>query len=137
MPLSSPPPQLSSPAHRALVLAPDPVSVRRARQLIKDVCETVGVDSDVCGSAVLLTSELVTNALTHGRSEARLQVQAVADVMVVEVADDNSRHPERVACDLQALDGRGLEIVELVAARWGVRDDECGKTVWFEVRAAA
>lgn len=136
MSLTSPPPQLSSPVHRALVLAPDPVSVRRARQLIKDMCETVGVDEDICGSAVLLTSELVTNAFAHGRSEARLQVQAKADVMVVEVADDNSRHPERVAPDPQALDGRGLEIVQLVAARWGVRDDAFGKTVWFEVRAA-
>lgn len=137
MTLTLPPPQLPSPLHRAMVLAPDPVSVRRARQLIKDMCQTAGVDEDVCSSAVLLTSELVTNALTHGRSEARLQVQAAADVMVVEVADDNSRHPERVASDPQALDGRGLEIVQLVAARWGVRDDDCGKTVWFEVRAAA
>lgn len=28
-----------------------------------------------------------------------------------------------------------MEIVELLAARWGVRDDPYGKTVWFEVHA--
>lgn len=35
--------------------------------------------------------------------------------------------------DPDALDGRGLTIVDLLSSRWGVRDDRYGKTVWFEL----
>lgn len=122
--------------HRRLVLAPDPVAVRLARQLVQEACCAAGLDDDTCASAVLLTSETVTNAFTHGRSEARLEVDADPQAVLVQVGDDNSRHPALVSRDPEALDGRGLEIVQLVAARWGVRDDVYGKTIWFEVRAA-
>lgn len=134
---SGPPAVVPSSWRRALVLAPDPAAVRHARQLVREVCRAAGVDDDTRDSAVLLTSETVTNAFTHGRSEARLLVEAGPGVVVVQVGDDNSRHPSPAARDPEALDGRGLEIVQLVAARWGVRDDDYGKTVWFEVRAAA
>ena len=129
-------PTLPSAVHRALVLALDPAAVRDARRLIRDVCRTARLDADTCDSAVLLTSEMVTNAFTHGGSEARLQADADQEVIVVQVADDNSRHPLHVPPDPQALDGRGMEIVQMVASRWGVRDDPYGKTVWFEVRTA-
>lgn len=86
-------------------------------------------------TAVLLTSETVTNAFTHGRSEARLVVTAHPDRVIVEVADDNSRHPRPAEpdADADALDGRGISILTMLAAGWGVRDDPYGKTVWFEV----
>jgi len=132
-----PPAVLPSCARRALVLAPDPAAVHHARQLVREVCRAAGVDDDTRDNAVLLTSETVTNAFTHGRSEARLQVDGGPGVVVVQVGDDNSRHPALADRDPEALDGRGLEIVQLVAARWGVRDDDHGKTVWFEVRAAS
>jgi anti-sigma regulatory factor (Ser/Thr protein kinase) len=118
------------------VLAPDPVAVRQARRLVREACRAAGVDDDTCDSVVLLASETVTNAFTHGRSEARPQIDADPGVVVVQVGDDNSRHPVLADRDADALDGRGLEIVQLVAARWGVHDDNFGKTVWFEVRAA-
>ena len=85
---------------------------------------------------MLLTSEVVTNAFTHGRSEARVSVRATAALVRVEVGDDNSRHPQPQAADADALDGRGVTILQTLAARWGVRDDPYGKTVWFEVRAS-
>jgi anti-sigma regulatory factor (Ser/Thr protein kinase) len=123
--------------HRALVLAPDPVAVGQARRLVREACQAAGLDEDTCDSAVLLASETVTNAFIHGHSEARLQVDADPGVVVVQVGDDNSRHPLLADRDPDALDGRGREIVRLVATRWGVRDDDYGKTVWFEVRAAS
>lgn len=53
--------------------------------------------------------------------------------VLIEIGDDNSRHPQQVEDDTNALDGRGLVTVTMLAARWGVRNENVGKTVWFEV----
>jgi anti-sigma regulatory factor (Ser/Thr protein kinase) len=119
-----------------LVLAPDLSEVKTARTFVTRHCRALGFDSDTCDTAVLLTSETVTNAFIHGRSETRIRVHPHPGRIVIEVADDNSRHPQRAGRDDDALDGRGLAIVELLASRWGVRDDAYGKTVWFEVRVS-
>lgn len=119
----------------SLVLAPDPAAVREARAFVRSACRAAGTSPEVLDTAVLLTSEAVTNAFTHGRSEARIAVEAGLRVVRVEVADDNSRHPQPQDPDADALDGRGMTILETLSHRWGVRDDPYGKTVWFEVRA--
>lgn len=116
-----------------LVLAPDAAAVRSARAFVRRCCQAGGLDDDACDTAVLLTSETVTNAFTHGRSEARLAVTADPERVLVEVADDNSRHPRAAEPDADALDGRGINILTMLASRWGVQDDPYGKTVWFEV----
>lgn len=118
----------------ALTLPLDPVMVGVARAFVRERCQALGFEADLCATAVLLTSETVTNAMTHGRSEARLRVRSGTGWLVVEVADDNSRHPQQQQHDVAALDGRGLAVLGALAARWGVRDDPVGKTVWFEVR---
>ena len=118
----------------SVTLPPDPTAVRRARALVRTVCRDAGLPDHVLDSVVLLTSEVVTNAFTHGRSEARMCVLADGRRVRVEVADDNSRHPRRTQPDPDALDGRGLALMDSLAWRWGVRDDRYGKTVWFEVR---
>ncbi len=104
-----------------------------ARQLVADLCRKAGVDDDAIATAVLLTSETVTNAFTHGRSEARVAVSVSPERIRVEVGDDNSRHPHQVVRDHDALDGRGMTIVAILATSWGVTDDPYGKVVWFEV----
>ncbi|MEP7055039.1 MAG: ATP-binding protein [Actinomycetota bacterium] len=116
-----------------LILHPHPESVGVARRFVAEVCIASRTVPTLCESAVLLASEIVTNAFIHGRSDARIAVAASHNQVRVEVADDNSRHPRRLEPDADALDGRGLAIVDLVAASWGVRDDSIGKTVWFEV----
>ncbi len=120
---------------QTLVLAPEAAAVRQARAFVRDACQDAGTVQDVLDTAVLLTSEAVTNAFTHGRSEARVAVQADRALVRVEVADDNSRHPQPQDPDADALDGRGVAILDALSARWGVRDDPYGKTVWFEVDA--
>ena len=122
-------------AAATLVLAPDPAAVRRARAFVQTCCRSAGIHDEARETAVLLTSETVTNAFTHGRSEARLSVTIGLGRICVEVGDDNSRHPRRAAQDADALDGRGLTILDMLAAGWGVRDDTYGKIVWFEIDA--
>jgi hypothetical protein len=69
---------------------------------------------------------------TATRSEARLAVTADPDRVLVEVADDNSRHPQAAEPDADALDGRGISMLAMLATSWAY-DDPYGKTVWFEV----
>ncbi len=123
-------------ASASLVLGAAPASVRRARAFVRAQCEAARTDPALCELATLLTSEVVTNAITHGRSEARLRAFVLSEAVRVEIGDDNARHPQRAERNDQALDGRGLDIVELLARDWGVHDESGGKVVWFEVSRA-
>ena len=90
-------------------------------------------------TAVLLTSELVTNAVLHTRSgrdggTVTVVVIDLPDGLLVEVADDGSPdHGPEVSGDRYAACGHGLFLVEQLAARWGYRQDGAGTTVWFQV----
>lgn len=127
-------PGRTRPRHEAsLVLAPDVAAVHRARAFVRHQCRAAGLGADTSETVALLTSETVTNAFVHGRSEARLRLRLRPGRVRVEVGDDNSRHPQRAERQEDALDGRGLGIIDLLSSRWGVMDDPSGKVVWFEV----
>jgi anti-sigma regulatory factor (Ser/Thr protein kinase) len=117
----------------SLSLAPDPAAVRQARLFARSCCAGAGLEESALETVVLLTSEAVTNAFIHGRSEARLTVTVFDNRVLVEVGDDNLRHPRPADVDDAALDGRGLLLMMGLSARWGVRDEPIGKQVWFEV----
>ncbi len=121
------------PTSCSLALSADVAVVRRARRLVEDLCRATHVDEDTCQTAVLLVSETVTNAVVHARGDASLSVTTDAGVVRVEVGDADSRRPRAGEADPQSLDGRGLQIVRLLARRWGVRATDPGKVVWFEV----
>jgi anti-sigma regulatory factor (Ser/Thr protein kinase) len=85
--------------------------------------------------AVLLTSELVTNALEHtasgrGGSFAVGVFHRSADIRI-EVVDEGA--PWLPGDSSDELHGRGLGIVGAVARAWGITGDDSGRTVWFEL----
>ncbi len=84
---------------------------------------------------MLLTSEVVTNALRYGQGEVRLAVGADHEMVRVEVGDDEPGRPTPRSADIYAESGRGLVIVGALASAWGVLEAARGKTVWFEVPA--
>jgi len=100
---------------------------------VQDECEAAGVNGDTSDTAVLLTSEIVTNAFLHGRSGARVTLSATGGRLRVEVGDDSTALPQQVEADREALNGRGLAIVDMLAADWGAAELEGGKVVWFEL----
>lgn len=120
----------------SVTLAAEPASTRVARRLLRAACAEGGLSGDLTDTAQLLTSELVTNAIIHGRSQVTVKTSLAEGRLRVEVGDDNSRHPELRLTDDSALDGRGLHLVALLAASWGVSDQPFGKTVWFELAVA-
>jgi anti-sigma regulatory factor (Ser/Thr protein kinase) len=116
-----------------ITLPAELLSVRAARTFVQAQCLAVELSDDRCDDALLLTSELVTNAVLHGRSEVCVEISVPSDRLRVAVLDENSRHPMPVPEDPNALDGRGLALVDALAERWGVEERPMGKAVWFEL----
>ncbi|WP_432512970.1 ATP-binding protein [Kineococcus sp. SYSU DK001] len=114
-----------------------PLSSRAARHFVADWCIAEGVIGDVVDTLLLLTAEVVTNAVLHGRSEVVLRVGRHGSRVRVGVADENTRLPLRRESDPEALNGRGMALVEALADAHGVEVGALGKTVWFDVTTAA
>ena len=105
---------------RTLTLPGEPHSPARARQVVRRACTRSGWTGEDVDTAVLLTSEVVTNAVVHGRSDVLLTVRCTPGTLRVEVRDDNHRAPEPLDPDDLALSGRGLHLVQVCAEDWGV-----------------
>jgi anti-sigma regulatory factor (Ser/Thr protein kinase) len=90
------------------------------------------VESGELDRTKLLVSELVTNALVHGRGKIVARAHLDDQLLRVEVSDEGTGvTPAVQARDPDGLHGRGLALVEAEASRWGVRADTT--RVWFEL----
>jgi transcriptional regulator with XRE-family HTH domain len=92
----------------------------------------VGIPPDALYDAALLTSELVTNSVTHSRSTwVEVDVVLTADQLRIQVSDGDGRpiHPRTADAD----GGWGLNLVAELATRWGVERHDDGKTIWIEL----
>ena len=102
---------------------------------------TVDLPREVCDDALLMVSELVTNAVRHGDPDIVLSLFRRADRLRIEVYDSGTRLPvlphHQPSADRPT--GRGLLIVAATAADWGVSrpPDRPGKTVWAELHTCA
>ena len=111
-------------------LSGDSIEVRRARHLVRDIADAV-LPAGRRDDAELLTSELVTNALLHGRAPARLDVDVRGGFVIVLVTDSGDG-PDR---DARVNHGRGLPIVAALAHRCGRWTTDAGSRVWFWIPA--
>jgi len=94
------------------------------------------VDKSSLDIIELLTSELVTNAIQHANSTARVAAALMAGRRIrVSVTDDGPGYPSIRDADDESESGRGLAMVELLASSWGIERHTAGKTVWFETEA--
>ncbi|WP_329545185.1 SpoIIE family protein phosphatase [Streptomyces sp. NBC_01356] len=118
----------------------DPVgrSVATARSFVRDTLQGWGF-ADIVDDAVVLTSELVTNAVVHAGTSADVLCLRSDDGVRIEVAD---RYPEReiplqgTAVNMGSPDnegGRGLQLCAALAGRWGVEYTPTQKQVWFQL----
>lgn len=117
----------------------DPVgrSVATARAFVRDTLHGWG-HAEIVDDAVVLTSELVTNAIVHAGTAADVLCLRTDDSVRIEVAD---RYPEReiplqgshVLAPLDSENGRGLQLCSALASRWGVEYTATYKQVWFQL----
>jgi PAS domain S-box-containing protein len=113
------------------VLRPEPRSVARARELTGECLEGWGFD-ELVDTTELLVSELVTNALRHGKGDIRLRLLRDR-TLVCEVWDHALVQPRRRRARDTDEGGRGLQLVSMLSRNWGSRRTHRGKTVWFEL----
>lgn len=108
-----------------------------ARQFVVEHGATADLAADLLDDAYLLTSELVGNAVQHGRPAITLVLRTFAAGVEVRV------HDEGTAFDVARLalspshqtSGRGLHLVAALATAWGLTPSSpaAGKTVWFDL----
>jgi anti-sigma regulatory factor (Ser/Thr protein kinase) len=110
-----------------------PASVSVARRFLRRALEDWDVNQETTDTAVLCLSELVTNSVIHADSGCSVRVVLEEDVLTVIVRDSGvpqAASGELVDEPLQ-VHGRGLQLVDALAARWGSELDLVGTTVWF------
>lgn len=132
---------------RTAVFGPDPAAVGPARGFVRDAVRSWGAQA-VLDDAMLIASELVTNAIVHAGTSAEVSCSLVRDdeghgcAVRVEVAD---HHPgrtvptPRIALDddaeplefAQQESGRGLYLSAQIASAWGVQYTRTRKQIWF------
>lgn len=114
-------------------LDPDIGSSAAARRFMEETLSRWEC-ADVLDVVNLLVSELVTNAVVHGGSEAEVSVMLTPNALRVEVGDHDDFVPTpKSADDDWATSGRGLALVEAMAKAWGIDRTDDGKVIWFEV----
>jgi DNA-binding NarL/FixJ family response regulator len=117
---------------RRFVRSHDGTSARSARRFVAETLQRWDC-ADVLDDVALLVSELVTNAVTHGGSDAEVVVVLRRDAIRVEVRDDSAEIPERRTPSPTDVSGRGLELVSRLSTAWGAHRVGPGKVVWFEL----
>ncbi|MFC5909127.1 SpoIIE family protein phosphatase [Streptacidiphilus monticola] len=127
-------------ARAAATFEPVGRSVAAARGFVRDTLQGWGF-AEVVDDAVVLASELVTNAVVHAGTTAEVSCLRREDSVRVEVAD---RYPNRTlplhpgeddprGSELEREGGRGLILCAALASRWGVDYTAAHKRVWFQL----
>jgi anti-sigma regulatory factor (Ser/Thr protein kinase) len=112
---------------------PAPASVGMARDFVRR--NLAAWPEDRVDAAILMTSELVTNAVVHARSRGEVSVKVSQATLRIAVRDESKSVPVEVPHAPYDEHGRGLTIVSELAERWGVTENLVGKSVWFTLGA--
>ncbi len=119
-----------------LSLPQSPRAASDARCWVARICRQLGRD-DLVESAQTGTSELVANAILHGRAPISVRMRGTATHPRIEVRDGSPKAPMAPPHavdpeDFLATFGRGLALVAMSATAWGASMEHDGKVVWFE-----
>ena len=115
-----------------LLLRPLPDAAPTARRALRAMLRGTPFDGRLDDGELAL-SELVTNAVLHGRAPLSLRVLRTDHCVRVEVRDGSPISPSFSMLDPTAVTGRGLMLISAASDRWGVDPSGEGKTVWFEL----
>jgi len=123
---------------------PEPMAAAAARRFVRDTLQSwvvTGAGADGTGpvdDAVLLTSELVTNAVVHAGTPVQVTCRLADGTVEVVVRDDRPTSlvpepPDAGYGSGERTSGRGLLLPSALASAWGVTYGRAGKAVWFRI----
>lgn len=113
----------------------DLATVSAARRLAAEAAHALGSDPD---TAALLVSELASNAVRHAHSDYTLTLDTHGDRLRVTVTDHSTDLPAPPTLQpAEAVGGRGMWLVDTMSAEWGIDLTGNGKSIWFDLPAAA
>lgn len=115
------------------VFLPVPTAVSAARHFVAAVLARWQLGDAVTDDALLVTSELATNSVAHAMSAFRISVGRAAGLVRILCEDITRDEPEMRGAVVDSPGGRGLLIVDRLAARWGCERAGDGKAVWAEL----
>lgn len=109
-------------------------SVRASRSFVVAALHRLEAD-DLVHDATLIVSELATNAVRHARSPFRVSVSELGGLVCISVKDVGDGHAAlpATAADDEAVEGRGMAIIDALAHRWGYSALDDGKVVWAQL----
>lgn len=117
--------------HSKREFQPEPVSAPAARKFVLDAGWSRDNEENMRLATVV--SEVVTNAILHARTTFCVSVTVEETAIRVDVRDGSADIPVLKLYDPTAATGRGLQIIDAMADRWGVSMQPSGKSVWFEM----
>ncbi len=122
-----------SQARLLLNSADGPSAARAGRRFVTEQVAALHA-LPVAHDAALVAGELVANAVHHGDPPVFVDVTGDSSCVRIAVSDANPRPPVRPVPSTGNMTGRGLALIDAVAARWGIeRDPAGGKVVWAEL----
>ncbi|MGV9266955.1 SpoIIE family protein phosphatase [Kitasatospora sp. NPDC003701] len=112
-------------------LLPDTaMAAGEARQYTRDQLAVWDLD-ELAMTTELVVSELVGNVVRHAKGPVRLRLLR-SDVLICEVSDGSLTTPHIRRAATTDEGGRGLQLIEALAHRWGTRHESTGKCIWTE-----
>ena len=120
-----------------VVLGREAESVAVARDWVETYLRRVPTAARICDDAVLVVSELVTNALRHGLGEIVVRASVRDGALAMSVTDNGAELPVLRELQRDRVGGVGLQIVERLATKWGIAPFPGGKTVWVTLALPA
>ena len=116
-------------------LQPVPTAPGEARRFVRSTATSLSADR--LHDVLVLTSELVTNAVLHARTPFEVGITLTDDAILICVGDGTGTKPVMPTASDGQENGRGIMLIRSIADDWGVEPTESrqGKAVWFLLRA--
>lgn len=114
-------------------LESDPVLMKAVRVFLDEVVTEWKLEM-IRDDALLVATELATNAVLHAGTKVRVTLRSDgAGVLRIEVRDRNTRMPSPAESSEGATSGRGLAVVSALAWAWGAHQEGDAKVVWADI----
>jgi anti-sigma regulatory factor (Ser/Thr protein kinase) len=123
-------------ATATLALPADTTRLRDARAFVNATTARWELPDALAEDALLLSGELVTNAMIHGREPIELRLRRTPRDVLIEVDDGDAAIPRKLRPTVRDDHGRGLQMTAAIADRWGTRPLRDGKSVWCQLALA-